>query len=77
MCIKCILSMFYICCIYVYSANIATLSCSRSKRNVVQAEGAAAAAGRAGRQVGRACGPVRAAPWGCHTRANPHELVSN
>ena len=42
------------------------------------AEGQAAAAGRAGqRPVGLACGPVQAAPLGCHTRANLHELASN
>ena len=43
---------------YVYSANIATLSCSRSKRNAaaaeVEGEAVAAAAGRA---VWRPCGP--------------------
>ena len=48
--------MYYICCIYVYLSNIATLSCSRSKRNAAEAEaeadseGSAVLAGRAGRR---------------------------
>ena len=64
----------------VYSANIATLSFRRSKRNVVVEEGAAAAAGCA---RWRPCG---AGLWACiglgralgnHTLANQHELASN
>ena len=46
--------MYYICCIYVYFANIATLSCHRSKRNAVEAEASAEAAGRVGQQPGGA-----------------------
>ena len=45
--------------INVYSANIAALSCSRSKRNVAEAKGVVAAAGRAGR---RPCGQCL---WAC------------
>ena len=63
----------------VYRANIATLSCSRSKRNAAASglEGAAAAAGRAGLLAGPGWGPARAAPRGRQTRTNPHELASN
>ena len=63
----------------VYCAKIATLSCSRSKRNAAaaEAEGAAAAAGRAGWRAGPGGVPARTVPRGRHTRANPHELASN
>ena len=40
--------------IHVYSANIATLSCRRSKRNATDVKGAATAAGRAVRRLGGA-----------------------
>ena len=44
-----VFSMYYMSHGYVYSSNIATLSCSRSKRNAAAAEeeGAAAAVGLA------------------------------
>ena len=65
--------------IHVYSANLATLSCRRSKRNAAKAaEGAAALrVVPAGGPMGRAGGPVRASPRVRHTCANPHELASN
>ena len=46
--------MYYVCCIYVYSANIATLSCSRSKRDAVVADKEAGGGG---------CRACRAAAW--------------
>ena len=62
----------------VYCAKIATLSCSRSRRNAAAAEedGAEATAGRAGWRAGPGGGQARAVPRGRHTRANPHELAS-
>ena len=62
----------------VYYANIATLSCRRSKRNAAAAglEGAAAAAGRAGLRVGPGGTGPSGAP-GSPNPENPHELASN
>ena len=65
--------------IYVYFTKIATLACSRSKRNAAEEEAAEgdSGCGRAGRQVGPGGGPAWAAPRCCHTLVNQHELASN
>ena len=48
---------------YVYSANIAALSCNRNSAEAeAEVEGAAAAEGRAGRRLGRVGGQVELWP---------------
>ena len=72
-CLKCIFSMYYICCMYTYILPILLLCPAAGAREMLlwrrDVQG--------GGPVGQAGGLARKAPLGRHTLENKQELASN